>query len=201
VIPYSQEAHRWFKSLERHRDAAMTDDPPSRSTWMRLTLTGGKGFTIPLVHGSEDATVASMHYVLSLPRMWERLGCKEMTILQALECKNRALIMGDVAASIRYLQQHGLLEEKFEGVVKVRNPYNFMSLELTRRLEGLDKTVPVVSDRAPKRWHSADCEDEYDVRAFNCPDRGAAVGIAIHNDIPDVSPFDLAGSIVLGKVG
>ncbi len=202
MIPYSQEAHRWFAALGRNKDAVRATDPPFMGTWMRLTIDGGREtYTVPIMYGSEEATLASLQYVLSLPKVWERLGVKEMTVLQALEVKNRALIMGDVTAAIRHLIESGLLPEKFEGVAKVKNPYNYMSVVLARRIEELDKDIPRVSCGAPKRWETLDCMDEYDIRTFRCPDRGHGIGLAITNDTPDVSPFDVAGSIALGKVG
>lgn len=202
MIEYSNEAHKWFNALGRHRDVVKGVDTPSAASWIRLSVKDqAETYTIPLMHGLEEATMCSLQYVLTLPKIWERLGVREMTVLQALEVKNRALIMGDLAAAFRKLTDAELLPKKFEGVIKVRNPYNYMSLLLAQRIEAIDKDVPRVAARAPKKWSSPDCIDEYDVRAFVCNERGHGIGLAILNDIPDVSPFDIAGSMVLGNVG
>jgi hypothetical protein len=197
IIPYSPEAERWFASLERNREGfsdVREDEQYKRHSWLYLDLDCGK-YTVPLVHGQDEAVILSLQYAMSLPGMWHRLGCTSMTILQGLEVKNRALIMGDIALALRALTGTSLLPERFEGRMKVFNPYNRMTVLLCRRLEEIDKTVPVVSPAVPKRWLDENALDEYEVVGIDDPERGRGVGLAIADDKTDVSQFDVSGSI------
>lgn len=203
MIGYSPEAERWFDSLSRHREAFPQDDHEDIGiSWMELRVDGGDGrtFTLPIRHGVGRATEFSLQYVCELPRLWERLGVQSMTILQGLELKSRALIMGDIANAMRVLLGEGALPGEWTGRIAIRNPYHCMTHRMIVALEKADPSVPVVSGYAPMKWRSFECIDRYEVKTLHKKQAdGVAIGIglAVADDITDVSPFDLSGSLAL----
>lgn len=204
-IGYTAEAEAWFDSLNSHKDviADSNVDGVSRGSWMTLLLKGkGKAtYNIPVWHGHPSATRFSLQYCTELPRIWERQGVKAMSILQGLEVKNRALVMGDIASSLRDLIDDKLLPSDFEGVLSIRNPYHAMTFRMVEMLESIDKGVPVVSTHFPAKWRTDDAVDKYDISAKGVGGGIQGIGLALHRDCPDVSVFDVAGSIALRDVG
>ena len=209
AIRYDAQASAWFRALDELRPVVQGaigekyDDPGYSLMVLDMTFKSGgkKTIHIPVQHGLKEATEYSLQYVMELPFMWQRLGCKSMTVLQALEVKSRALIMGDIATHVRTLIDNSLVEKDFEGIVRVRNPYHRMTVRMAELLEKHNSSVVKITNGVPSKWRSVDAEDAYDIRSESMGSMVHCIGLAIYKDAPDVSPFDLTGSIGSKKCG
>ena len=167
-------------------------------TWLCFSGMGKKGraslpvHKVVLHHGSVEAVEASYHISTNDEQTLLFPSAAELTCLQALEIKTRALVMGDLTHFFGEIVNAGLMTIPSEGIVcTVTNPYYEVTLEHLRAAEEFDKSLSIMKT-IPSVWKESPIE-HYAVRCSVQPE-GLSVGIAVLDE-PWIPLFDVSGAL------
>lgn len=198
-VPYSKRALRMFSAMQQSdHNAAAESTKFSPLTWMCFSGRGKAGraalpvHKVVLNHGAIPAVEASYLISNNDERTLLFPSAHELTCLQSLEIKTRALVMGDLTHFFGEVVSAGLMQIPDTGIVcTVTNPYYEVMIEHVRAAEQFDKSLGVLRT-IPSVWKESPIE-HYAVRC-TMDESGMSIGVAILDE-PWIPLFDISGAV------